>query len=99
LTQAAAAQLGLTVERFEAPSRDELASAFDAIAKAGMQAVTTNADGLSYAQRYLIGQLALQTGLPAAVWGRETLTPGTLLSYGPDLLAICRRAAVYADKI
>jgi putative tryptophan/tyrosine transport system substrate-binding protein len=99
LTQAAAAQLGLTVERFEAPSRDELASAFDAIAKAGMQAVTTNADGLSYAQRYLIGQLALQTRLPAAVWGRETLTPGTLLSYGPDLLAICRRAAVYADKI
>ena len=99
LTQAAAAQLGLTVERFEAPSRDELASAFDAIAKAGMQAVTTNADGLSYAQRYLIGQLALQTRLPAAVWGRETLTPGTLVSYGPDLLAICRRAAVYADKI
>ena len=27
------------------------------------------------------------------------MTPGTLLSYGPDLLAICRRAAVYADKI
>jgi putative tryptophan/tyrosine transport system substrate-binding protein len=99
LTQAAAAQLGLTVERFEAASRDELASAFDAMANARMQAVTTNADGLSYAQRYLIGQLALQTRLPTAVWGRETLTPGTLLSYGPDLLAICRRAAVYADKI
>jgi putative ABC transport system substrate-binding protein len=99
LTQAAAAQLGLTVERFEAQSRDELASAFDAMAKAGMQAVTTNADGLSYAQRYLIGQLALQTRVPAAVWARETLTPGTLLSYGPDLLAICHRAAVYADEI
>lgn len=99
LTQTAAPQLGLTVERFEARSRDELAPAFEAMARAGMQALVTNSDGLSYAQRELIGQLALKSHLPAAVYMRETLVPGTLLSYGADSRAICRRAAVYVDKI
>ena len=64
-----------------------------------MQAVVTNADGLAFAQRELIGQLALKTLLPAAVFMRETLVPGTLLSYGVDSPAICRRAAAYVDKI
>jgi putative ABC transport system substrate-binding protein len=102
LTQTAAAQLGLTVQRFEARSRDELEPAFEAMAKAGMQALLTNPDGLAYAQREFIAKLALKTRLPAAVWGREplaTLAPGALLAYGVDALAICRRAAVYVDKI
>ena len=64
-----------------------------------MQAVLTNADGLSYAQREFIGQLALKTRLPAAVWSRETLVPGTFLSYGTDSMVICRRTAAYVDKI
>jgi putative tryptophan/tyrosine transport system substrate-binding protein len=99
LTLTAAAQLGLEVERFEARSRDELEPAFEAMARAGMQAVLTNADGLSYAQREPIGQLALKTRLPAAVWSRETLVPGTFLSYGTDSMVVCRRAAFYVDKI
>jgi putative ABC transport system substrate-binding protein len=99
LTQTAANQLGLTVERFEARSREEIEPAFAAMAKAGMQALITNADGLAFAQRELIGQLALKTRLPAAVFMREVLMPGTLLSYGPDSLVICRRAAVYVDRI
>jgi putative ABC transport system substrate-binding protein len=99
LTQTAADHLGLTVEKFEARSRDELEPAFDAMAGAGMQALLTNADGLAYAQRDLIGQLALRSRLPAAVFARETLVPGTFLSYGADLLAISRRTAVYVDKI
>jgi putative tryptophan/tyrosine transport system substrate-binding protein len=99
LTQSAADQLGLTVERFEASSRDELEPAFTAMAKAEMQAVLTNSDGLAYAQRELIGQLALKNRLAAAVYMREVLMPGTFLSYGADALEICRRAAVYVDKI
>jgi len=99
LTKMAADQLGLTVERFEAGSHDELEPAFTAMAKADMQAVLTNSDGLAYAQRELIGQLALKNRLAAAVYVREVLTPGTLLSYGPDILEICRRATVYVDRI
>ena len=99
LTQTAADQLALTVERFDARSRDELEPAFTAMAKADMQAVLTNSDGLAYAQRELIGQLALKNRLATAVYMREVLVPGTLLSYGPDALEICRRAAVYVDRI
>jgi ABC-type uncharacterized transport system substrate-binding protein len=99
LTQQAAVQLGLTIERFEARSRDDLEPTFRAMRTAAMQALVTNADGLAYAQRELIGQLALKTGLPAAVFMRETMVSGTLLSYGVDSLAICRRAAVYVDMI
>ena len=99
LTKAAADQLGLTVERFEAGSRDELEPAFAAMAKADMQAVLTNGDGLAYAQRELIGQLALKNRLAAAVFTREVLAPGTLLSYGASSLEICRRATVYVDRI
>ncbi len=99
LTRTAAAQLGLAVETFEVRSRDELEPAFAAMAKAGMQALVTNSDGLSYAQRELIGELALKRHLPAAVYMRETLVPGILLSYGVDSQVVCRRAAVYVDKI
>ena len=37
--------------------------------------------------------------LAAAVFMREVLVPGTLLSYGPDTLEIVRRATVYVDRI
>ena len=60
LTQTAANQLGLTVERFEARSREELEPAFAAMVKAGMEALVTNGDGLAFAQRELIGQLAVE---------------------------------------
>ena len=99
VTQTAADQLGLKVERFEAGSRDELEPAFTAMAKADMQAVLTNGDGLAYTQRAPIGQLAIKNRLAAAVFMREVLMPGTLLSYGPDVLEICRRATVYVDRI
>src|SRR5262249_43903022 len=99
LTQTAAAQLGLTIERFEARSGAEIKPAFEAMVGASMRALVTNGDGLAYTHRELIGQLALKTRLPAAVFTRETWVPGTLLSYGVDSLAICRRAAVYVDRI
>jgi putative tryptophan/tyrosine transport system substrate-binding protein len=99
LTKAAADQLGLTVERFEAGSREELEPAFTAMAKADMQAVLTNGDGLAYTQRELIGQLAFKNRLAAAVFTREVLAPGTLLSYGANSLEICSRATVYVDRI
>src|SRR5499427_2104142 len=45
-TQAAAAARGLVTQTFEVRSLDDLEPALDAMAKAGMQAVTINPDGL-----------------------------------------------------
>ena len=99
VTQAAALELGLDNQTFEARSGDELERVFEAMAAAGMQAVTINADGLVFQQRTRVGQLALAHRLPLGVWSKETFDGGALLSYGPDQVAMCRRAPALVDKI
>ena len=99
VTDAMATKLGLSNHTFSARSRDELEPAFDAMVKAGMQAVTVNSEGLAYQQKELIANLAIARRLPLSVWSRETLEAGALMSYGADQPAMCRRAAVFVDKI
>jgi putative ABC transport system substrate-binding protein len=99
VTQAAAAKLQLTSHIFEARSRDELEPAFDAMVKAEIQAVTISSEGLAYQQMEFIAKLAITRRLPLSVWSRETLEAGALMSYGADQIAMCRRAAVFADKM
>jgi putative tryptophan/tyrosine transport system substrate-binding protein len=98
-SQVAATKLGLFLETFEARSLDELEPAFNKIAEAGMQAVSIIPEGVFYQGRAIIPKLALARHLPTCVWSRETLEPGALMSYGPDLLTILRRTAIYVDKI
>jgi putative ABC transport system substrate-binding protein len=99
LTRQAAAKLGFAVQLFEARSDEGLEPAFDAMATAGMQAVTVNPEGLAFQARELIAKLALARRLALCAYSRETFEPGALMSYGTDHLAICRRAAVYVDRI
>jgi putative ABC transport system substrate-binding protein len=99
VTEAAAAELGLRNHTFEARSLDELGRAFDAMVKAGMQAVTINGEGLAYQQRAYVATMTLARRLPLAVWSRETFEAGALMSYGADQVAMCRRGPVFVDKI
>ena len=98
-SQVAAAKLGLTLHVFEARSVDELEPAFDKMAAAGMQAVAIMTDSLFYQGRAIIPKLALERRLPTCAFSRETLEPGALISYGPDILTVLRRTAIYVDKI
>jgi putative ABC transport system substrate-binding protein len=99
VTRDAAKALDLTSYPFEARSPDELEGAFDAMTKAEMQAVTINAEGVAYQQRAIIPKMALARHLPLCVWSKETFDPGALMSYGPDQIAMCRRAAWLVEKI
>jgi putative ABC transport system substrate-binding protein len=99
VTQAAAAKLDLINHTFEAQTRDGLEPAFDKMAESGIQAVTINSEGVAYQHREFIAKLAVARRLPLSVWSRETLEAGALMSYGPDQVAMCRRAAVFVDKI
>src|SRR5258708_4170019 len=92
-------KLDLINHTFEARTRDELEHAFDKMARSGMQAVTINSEGLAFQHKEFIAKLATARRLPLSVWSRETLEAGALMSYGPDQVAICRRAAVFVDKI
>ena len=69
------------------------------MASAGLQAVTVNPEGLPFQARALIARLALARRLALCTYSRETFEPGALMSYGTDQVAVCRRAALYVDKI
>ena len=97
--ESAATQLGLQLRTFDARSLDEMEPAFDAMAKAGMQAVTPEQSGTSFQARAVIPKMALARRLPLCAYSRETFEHGALVSYGPDQIATCHRSAVYADKI
>ena len=49
--------------------------------------------------RILIGTLALGARLPTMCGFRELVEAGCLMSYGPNLPDLYRRAAEFADKI
>jgi putative ABC transport system substrate-binding protein len=93
------ARLGLAVKPFEARSIQELEPAFDAMVRAGVQAVTVTSGGLAFQGRSIIPRLALMRRLPLGTFSRETFEHGALISYGPNQLAMCRRSTVYVDRI
>lgn len=99
VTRAAADRLGVTVEAFDARSREELDGAFNAMVKAGMQGIIPAQGGTAFQWRFIVPKLAIGHRLPLCVFSRETFEGGALLSYGPDQIALCARSAVLADKI
>jgi ABC-type uncharacterized transport system substrate-binding protein len=96
---AAADQLGLALQTFDARSLQEIEPAFDAMTRAGMQAVTPVQGGLFFQARASIPKLAIARRLPMLAYSRETFEYGALVSYAADQVEMCRRSAVYADKI
>jgi ABC-type uncharacterized transport system substrate-binding protein len=97
--QTAAEQLGLILQTFDTRSLDEIEPAFDAMTRAGMQAVTPVQGGLFFQARAVIPKLAIARRLPMLAYSRETFEYGALVSYAADQVEMCRRSAVYADKI
>jgi putative ABC transport system substrate-binding protein len=98
-SRAAAPDLGITIEAFQVRSLHDLEGAFDAMSKAGMQAVVINAESLFYQGKEAIGKLALARRMPTCAWVREVLEAGSLMSYGTDQRAIARRVAHFVDRI
>src|SRR6266446_4600170 len=62
--RAAADQLRLVLQTFEARTLEEIEPAFDAMARAGMQAVTPAQGGLAFQARAIIPKLAIARRLP-----------------------------------
>jgi putative ABC transport system substrate-binding protein len=98
-TQTAASALGLSVHPVEVRSLEEFERAFDRIADARLEGIAVTANALLWQGRTLPAQLALVRRLPLMGVSRAFMEPGALMTYGPDLPAIFRRAAVYVHKI
>jgi ABC-type uncharacterized transport system substrate-binding protein len=99
-TQAAAKELGLTLQSFEARAVPELERAFGAMADKHIQAVVVLTDPVmaNFAGR-VVADLATKHRMPTVCELQEFTKEGGLVSYGPSLRSMARRTAVYIDRI
>ena len=96
--QAAARTFGLDVTTSEVRQIADVNSTFELL-KSWADALYVVPDPLVNANRILIGTLALGARLPMTCGFRELVEAGCLMSYGPNLPDLYRRAAEFADKI
>ncbi|HEY7844105.1 MAG TPA: ABC transporter substrate-binding protein [Bradyrhizobium sp.] len=95
MARAGGQRLGLAALPFVAPTASDLERAFLEIQKASCDALYVLADPY----RPTIAKLALSAHLPSIYQYSLFVDIGGLMSYGPDILDIFKRAAVYVDKI
>jgi len=98
-TEAAARLLGLQLQSFGVNNPDGFRSAFASMTKERAEALVVFSDAMFFGERKQIADLATRNRLPAISWTSEFAKSGGLMGYGPDALAISRRAATYVDKI
>jgi len=97
--KAAARSLGAQVQVLEVPRPDQLDSAFAAMTKDHVAALLVLTDSMFVGQRQRIVDLAARGRIPALYSQKEFVVDGGLISYGPNLAEMFRRAAIQVDKI
>jgi putative ABC transport system substrate-binding protein len=98
--EGAAQALGLELSMLEVRSAEAFESAFAALSRAGVDALLVLPDPLLLdPHRRDIATLALQHRLPTMYGWRLFVEAGGLMSYGPRLPDMFRRAAYYVDRI
>ena len=98
-TQEAAQALGVGLLRLVVRDTKELVHAIETLPRERGAGLLVLSDGFFNAQPARIAQLAKASRLPMMAPYREFVEAGGLLSYGPNLPEIYKRAAVYVDKI
>src|SRR6185295_12937781 len=93
------AQLGVQLHPMRVRASSELPDAFTAAVRARARALFVIEEAALFSHRASILSLAAQHRLPAASQFRDFAEAGGLLSYGPNLPDLFRRAAGYVDKI
>jgi putative tryptophan/tyrosine transport system substrate-binding protein len=97
--EAAARALGLEIVRLVVRGADDIEPALSAAAKDRVGALLPLSTPLFNAEKQRIVSLAAKHRLPAMYEHRDFTEAGGLLSYGPDIVDVFRRAAGYVDKI
>jgi len=97
--QNAARALGVRLQPLEARGPSEIDSAFATMTSEQAGAVIVLVDAMFLDHRTQIADLAARRRLPAVYGLSDHAEAGGLMAYGPNRLAIVRRAATYVDKI
>jgi putative ABC transport system substrate-binding protein len=96
--KAVARSLGLEVATLEIRRAEDIVPAFESLEDRA-DALYVTADALLNANRLRINTLALGARLPSMHEFRESVEAGGLMSYGPNLASMFRRAAELTDRI
>jgi putative ABC transport system substrate-binding protein len=99
LTQAAGRSLRLRLQPIGVKDPSELESAFSSMSRERADALIVLSDAMFLGRRKQIADLAASSRLPAIFWTGDYPKVGGLIGYGPDGLALARRAASYVYKI
>ena len=97
--EAAARERGWKLLSLEIRDEGDIEGAFRAATSARVGALLLFADALLYPHAGRIADLATKSRLPAMYSWRGFVEVGGLVSYGPDINDVWRRAAVFVDKI
>jgi putative ABC transport system substrate-binding protein len=98
-THSAAASLEIRVTPMDAARPEDLDAAFARMASTGFNSVVVVSDSMFWNERRRIGELALRSRIASMFAMRDHVDAGGLISYGPSLPALVRRAAAYIDKL
>jgi putative ABC transport system substrate-binding protein len=98
-TEVAARTSGVTLWPLAARHSDDLEGAFAASARERTGAMIVFTHGFAELNQQRIIELAARERLPTMYGWREFVIDGGLMSYGPNIPVIIRRAASYVDRI
>jgi len=96
--QRAAGTLGIELATLDVRKPDDITTGVDAL-KGRTDALYVVADPLVLSNRIRINTLAVAARLPTTYSFREDVEAGGLMSYGPNVPDLFRRAADFVDKI
>jgi putative ABC transport system substrate-binding protein len=97
--QAVALSVGVELRPIDTRNADEIDRAITMFAASSNGGLITTGSAAATIHRELIVALAARHRLPAVYYARYYVTSGGLISYGPDILDQCERAAGYVDRI
>jgi len=95
----AAGALGVKLQFIDVLSPKDVEVAFREGAKGRAGAVLTLTSPILLSQRAQLAELAVKNRLPAIYAQSEFVQDGGLMTYGPSINDLFRRAATYVDKI
>jgi putative ABC transport system substrate-binding protein len=95
----AAAAFGVKLQSLDVAAPKDIEIVFQAASKGGTHAVLLLQSPILNSHRTQIAELAVKSRLPAIYFAPEFVEDGGLMSYGPSLNDLFRRAATFVDKI
>ena len=98
-TELAAGALRVQLQYLDVLDSKDIETAFRGASKGRAEAVLVLAGPVLFSQRTQLADLAVKSRLPAIYSNSQHVVDGGLMTYGPSLPDLDRRAATYVDKI